>query len=382
MKIKSKLPNVGETIFTTISKLANEKKAVNLGQGFPDFSGNQYLKDKISKYIQEDFNQYAPMIGVPKLRSSIASYFKRKYKLDLNYNTEITITSGATEALTASILAFVGKGDEVIVFDPSYDSYVPAIELSGAKSIRINLTETSFKLPIGELKKAINSNTKMIIINSPHNPTGSVVTESEWKEVSKLVANTNIIVLSDEVYEGICFDQTGHFCPQAIAELKNRLISVYSFGKSCHMTGWKVGFSISNSELTSEIRKLHQYFTFSTFSAAQMALADYLEEHMEDFLGLTNFYKLKKDFFVNGLKGSRFKVLDSMGTYFICVDYSDISELSDSEFVIELIQKHGIAAIPISCFYDNAPENQRVIRFCFAKSEETLTQALEILKNI
>lgn len=382
MKIQSKLPNVGETIFTTISALASKRKAVNLGQGSPDFSGSEFLKDKISHYIKNDFNQYAPMTGVQKLRDSISKYFEQKYHLNINSNSEVTITSGATEALSASILAFVDKGDEVIVFDPSYDSYVPAIELTGAKSIRINLCKDTFKIPMDSLKKSINSKTKMIIINSPHNPTGSIVTKGEWEEIAKLIEGRDIIILSDEVYEGICFTPEGHFCPQSIPTLKENLISVYSFGKSCHMTGWKIGFSIANENLTTEIRKLHQYFTFSTFTAAQMALADYLDEKMDDFLDLTNFYKKKRDLFINGLKKSRFKVLDSYGTYFICVDYSDISDLGDSDFVIELIEKHGVAAIPISCFYKNAPKNQRIIRFCFAKKEETLNKALEILNRI
>ena len=382
MKIQSKLPNVGETIFTTISALANKQKAVNLGQGFPDFSGSEYLKEKIAYYIQNDFNQYAPMIGVQGLRESISKYFKRKYQLDINANSEVTITSGATEALSASILALVGEGDEVIVFDPSYDSYVPAINLAGGKSVRLNLSSNSFKIPMDDIRNSINSNTKMIIINSPHNPTGSIVSEGEWSEIVKIIGDKEIFVLSDEVYEGICFDDSGHFCPQSISALKNKLISVYSFGKSCHMTGWKIGYSIANEDISKEIRKLHQYFTFSTFTAAQMALADYLDEKMEDFLNLTKFYKEKRDFFINGLKKSRFIVLDSYGTYFICVDYSDISDLSDGDFVIELIEKYGVAGIPISCFYENAPKDQRVVRFCFAKNNETLTKALKILNSI
>lgn len=378
---QSKLPNVGETIFTTISAKAVEKNAINLGQGFPDFDGDTFLKDRICQYIQEGKNQYAPMAGVPALREAISSYFKAKYKLEINSGSEVTVTSGATESLTAAILALVDKGDEVIIFDPSYDSYAPAIELAGGQSHRLALTE-SFNLPLDELTKTINSNTKMIIINSPHNPSGASVSKQEWQRVSELVKGTGIYILSDEVYEGIQFESEGHFSPLQMSELRERLISVFSFGKSCHMTGWKVGFAIANETLTNELRKFHQYITFSTFTAAQLALADYLNEHQDNFLALGEFYKEKKDLFLKELEGSRFKVLDSCGTYFLLLDYSDISDKIDTDFCLELIEEHGVASIPISVFYEKPIADQRIIRFCFAKSDETIKRACAILRTI
>jgi len=377
---KSKLPNIGETIFTKISAKAVECKAINLGQGFPDFDGDKFLKDRICHYINNGHNQYAPMTGVAALREAIGEYFKTKYKLDLNSSSEITITSGATEALTAAIMGLVDSDDEVIIFDPSYDSYAPAIELVGAKVRRIALDNQNFSLPLNELANTINSKTKMIIINSPHNPSGASVSKEEWGKINDLVKDTGIFILSDEVYEGIQFEFQGHYSPLQFDELRERLISVFSFGKSCHMTGWKVGFAIANETLTTELRKLHQYITFSTFTPAQLALADYLNNHQENFLELGEFYKKKKDFFLKKLEGSRFKVLDSSGTYFLLLDYSAISDKVDTEFCLELIEKHGVASIPISVFYEKPIEGQRIIRFCFAKSEETISKACAILR--
>lgn len=381
-KFNSKLPNVGQTIFTTITAKANAANALNLGQGFPDFDGDSFLKERICHYIDQGFNQYAPMTGVAQLRSAVSEYFNQKYNLKIDSDSEITITSGATEALTASILGLVGKGDEVIVFDPSYDSYVPAIDLSGASAKRLNLLGEEFSLPFEELEETITDRTKMIIINSPHNPTGSSLRESDWQKLAKIIEERNIVVLSDEVYEGIYFDEGVHFNPRKIDSLRDRLISVYSFGKACHMTGWKVGYLIADSRLTTEIRKLHQYFTFSTFTPAQMALADYLSEKMENFLELGEFYKEKRDFFVQGLKDSRFKVLSPSSTYFCLLDYSNISNLNDVDFCLKLIEEYGIATIPISGFYEKAPSEQRIVRVCFAKNQETLERALDILKAI
>ncbi len=382
IKFNSKLPNVGQTIFTTISARANASGALNLGQGFPDFDGDKFLKERVCHYIEEGFNQYAPMTGVKELRDSIAKYFNIKYKHNINPDTEITITSGATEALTASILAFVKEGDEVLVFDPCYDSYVPAIDLAGGSAKRLNLVGEGFSLPFSKIEESINDKTKMIIINSPHNPTGARLTKADWVKLAKLVENKNIILLSDEVYEGICFDEEYHFNPRNLASLADRLISVYSFGKSCHMTGWKVGYLVANPGLTLEVRKLHQYITFSTFTAAQMALADYLSEKVDNFLNLGDFYKEKRDFLVDGLKESRFKVLKPSSTYFCLLDYSNISKLNDVDFCLKLIEEHGIATIPISVFYENAPVDQKIVRICFAKDQETLTRALDILNAI
>ncbi len=382
IKFNSKLPRVSQTIFSTITAKANAEGALNLGQGFPDFDGDSFLKERICHYIEEGKNQYAPMIGVQSLRESIGQYFKAKYKLAVNPDLEVTITSGATEALTCTILALIEEGDEVIVFDPSYDSYVPAIELAGGIAKRLNLVGEEFALPFSKIKESISAKTKMIIVNSPHNPTGSSLSKTDWQELSKIIEEENIFILSDEVYEGIFFGDVNHFNPRSIEALRERLISVYSFGKSCHMTGWKVGYAIANPELSNEIRKLHQYFTFSTFTAAQMAIADYLSEKVENFLELGKFYQEKRDFFVNGLKESRFKVLNPKGTYFCLLDYSAISDLSDFDFCMKLISDHGMATIPISGFYECPPKDQRIVRVCFAKDQETLERALEILNGI
>lgn len=380
--IKSKLPNVGETIFTTISKKAHEVKAINLGQGFPDFDGNTYLKERICHYVNSGENQYAPMPGVFSLRKNISDYLKNKYSVDISAISEITVTSGATEALTATILSLIHAGDEVIMFDPSYDSYAPAIELAGGKSVRLNLCHETFDIPLKELESSISDKTKMIIINSPHNPSGASVSKDTWESIHSLIESRDIYILSDEVYEGIQFEKSGHFSPMQLPKLKERLVSVFSFGKSCHMTGWKIGYAISNDLITSEIRKVHQYFTFSTFTGAQLALSDYLENHQDEFLKLGNFYKEKKELFIKGLEGSRFKVLPSSGTYFLLVDYSEISDLPDTEFCLELIEKYGVASIPISVFYERPDQSQRIIRFCFAKKEETIVQACKILREI
>ena len=382
VNFKTKLPRVGQTIFSTITAKANAEGALNLGQGFPDFDGDSFLKDRICHYIENGHNQYAPMVGVSSLRESIAKYFSFKYSLSLNADTEITITSGATEALTCSILALIEEGDEVIVFDPSYDSYVPAIELAGGVARRLNLLDEEFSLPFSTIEKTINTKTKMIIVNSPHNPTGSSLSKEDWERLVELIEDKNVYILSDEVYEGIFFDDETHFNPRSIESINDRLISVYSFGKSCHMTGWKVGYAIANAELSTELRKLHQYFTFSTFTAAQMAIADYLSERMQKFIDLRKFYQEKRDFFVNGLANSRFKVLNPSGTYFCLLDYSDISDLADFDFCMKLITDHGVATIPISGFYESAPKDQRIIRVCFAKDQETLARALEILNTI
>ncbi|OUR94159.1 hypothetical protein A9Q84_17795 [Halobacteriovorax marinus] len=379
---QSKLPSVGETIFSTISAKAQQFQAINLGQGFPDYDGDEFLKDRICHYIKSAHNQYAPMPGVLALRESIADYFKNKYQLNLSPNSEITITSGATEALTASILGLVSQDEEVIIFDPSYDSYAPAIQLAGARAVRLNLVDETFALPMEQLKKSINTKTRMIILNSPHNPTGAILSRETWLEISELVAGTDIIILSDEVYEGIHFIGERHFSPLELPDLKERLISVFSFGKSCHMTGWKIGYAIASPFLTTELRKLHQYFTFSTFTAAQLALADYLREHQENFINLGSFYNTKKELFIKELTGSRFKVLDSSGTYFLLVDYSEISNKIDTEFCLELIEKYGVASIPISVFYEKPISDQRIIRFCFAKKDETIKKACKILREI
>jgi len=378
----SKLPNVGQTIFTTISAKATASGALNLGQGFPDFDGDEFLKQRVNHYIEEGFNQYAPMTGVQSLRESISTYFNKKYSLKINPDTEVTVTSGATEALTASILAFVKEGDEVIIFDPSYDSYAPSIGLAGGVAIRLNLVGENFSIPFKKLEESLSDKTRMIIINSPHNPTGSSLGEADWKRIATLIAERNILILSDEVYEGIYFNEGNHFNPRKLEAIRDSLISVYSFGKSCHMTGWKVGYFIASENLSYEVRKLHQYITFSTFTPAQMALADYLGEKMDNFLELGEFYKKKCDFLVDGLKESRFKVLKPSSTYFCLLDYSEISSLSDVDFCMKLIEEHSIAAIPISVFYENAPKDQRIIRLCFAKNQETLERALEILNAI
>lgn len=377
----SKLPKVGTTIFTVMSQLANEAGAINLSQGFPDFDGPEFLRERVAHYIQNGANQYAPMTGVPALREAIAGKTQSLYGRTVCADSEITVTSGATEALFAAIAAVVRQGDEVIVFDPAYDSYEPAIELNGGRAVHLPLPPPAFNIDFEQLKAAITPNTRMIIVNSPHNPTGAVLSADDLEALAELVRDTDILLLSDEVYEHIAFDGAPHQSLLRHDELAARSFVVSSFGKTFHTTGWKVGYCVAPAPLSAEFRKVHQYLTFSTVTPVQLALADMLQQHSEHYLELPAFYQQKRDFFCEQMQGSRFTFTKATGTYFQLMDYSAISDLPDTEFCRWLIKEAGVAAIPISVFSE-APMDTRLVRFCFAKDDDTLKAAAEALCKI
>jgi len=378
MQILTKLPKVGTTIFTVMSQLATQHKAINLGQGFPDFDGPQSLRDALAAAMNSGKNQYAPMTGVPKLREQIALKTEKLYGRKVSADTEVTVTSGATEALFAAIAAVVHAGEEVIVLDPCYDSYEPAIELAGARAVHVPLSLPDFSVDWARVKAAITPKTRMILINSPHNPTGAVLSADDLDALAELVRGTDIFVLSDEVYEHIIFDGQSHQSVLRHAELAARSFVVSSFGKTYHCTGWKVGYCIAPPQLSAEFRKVHQYLTFCTFSPAQWAFADVLEADPQHYLDLPHFYQAKRDRFRELLAKSKFRLQPVGGAYFQLVDYSAISDKDDLNFCEWLVREAGVAAIPVSAFYENPPES-RLIRFCFAKSDETLVAAAERL---
>jgi methionine aminotransferase len=378
MQIRTKLPKVGTTIFSVMSQLAAQHKAINLGQGFPDFDGPQALRDALAAAMNSGKNQYAPMTGIPKLREQIALKTERLYGCKVNADTEITVTSGATEALFAAIAAAVHAGEEVIVLDPCYDSYEPAIELAGARAVHVPLCLPDFSVDWARVKAAITSKTRMILINSPHNPTGAVLSAADLDKLAELTRGTEILVLSDEVYEHIIFDEQAHQSVLRHAELAARSFVVSSFGKTYHCTGWKVGYCIAPPQLSAEFRKVHQYLTFCTFNPAQSAFADILEQVPQHYLDLPKFYQAKRDRFRELLAGSKLKLLPVGGAYFQLADYSAISDRDDLNFCEWLVREAGVAAIPVSAFYENPPD-AKLIRFCFAKSDETLVGAAERL---
>jgi methionine aminotransferase len=379
MRLESKLPKVGTTIFTVMSQLAAQHRAVNLGQGFPDFEGPAALHEALARHTREGRNQYAPMTGVPALREAIARKTEELYDRKLDAETEVTVTSGATEALFAAIHAVVRSGDEVIVLDPCYDSYEPAIELAGGHAVHVPLAAPSFAVDWQRVKDAISPRTRMIMLNSPHNPTGAMLTRADLDELADLIRDTDILVLSDEVYEHIVFDGRAHESMLGHAELAERSFVVSSFGKTYHITGWKVGYCVAPATLSAEFRKVHQYLTFCTFNAAQWALADYLEADPAHYLELPRFYQARRDHFVRALASSRFRLLPVAGAYFQLADYSAISTEDDVHFARRLTVEHGVAAIPVSAFYESPPTGQRLVRFCFAKQESTLDAAAERL---
>ncbi|MGO4519743.1 pyridoxal phosphate-dependent aminotransferase [Dyella sp. 2RAF44] len=378
MQIETKLPKVGTTIFTVMSQLAVEHKAVNLGQGFPDFEPPQPLRDAITRAMAEGRNQYAPGIGLQPLREQIALKTERLYGHKLDPNTEITVTSGATEALFAAIAAVVRAGDEVIVFDPAYDSYEPAIELQGARAVHIPLQAPSFSIDWQRVRDAITPKTRMILINSPHNPTGAVLSSADLDELAAIVRDTEIVVLSDEVYEHIVYDGAQHESVLRHPELAARSFVVSSFGKTYHCTGWKLGYAVAPKALSAEFRKVHQYLTFCTFHPAQVAFAEFMASTPEHYLELPAFYQVKRDRFRELIKPSRFKLLDVPGGYFQLVDYSAISNKDDVSFCEWMVKEGGVAAIPLTPFYDKAP-GTHYLRLCFAKSDATMEAAAERL---
>ncbi len=376
----SRLPNVGTTIFTVMSALAAEKNAVNLGQGFPDFDCDPKIVDAVTRAMQGGLNQYPPMAGVPKLRQAIADKIGKLYGRAYDADSEITVTAGATQALLTAILCAVHPGDEVIVLEPCYDSYLPAIELAGGKPVPVTLDAPHFRIPFDRLAAAITPRTRMILINTPHNPTGTIWREEDMRQLAELLAGTDILLLSDEVYEHMVYDGQSHQSVARHPELARRSFVVSSFGKTYHVTGWKVGYVAAPAALMAEFRKVHQFNVFTVNTPVQHGLADYMADPAP-YLELPAFYQAKRDYFRAGLADTRFKLLPSDGTYFQCVDYSAISEMSEADFAMWLTREIGVAAIPVSAFYSQ-PRESGVVRFCFAKREETLALALERLRKL
>ena len=378
--IHSKLPKVDTNIFTIMSRLANEHDAINLSQGFPDFEVDPLLIKTVKKYFDKSYHQYAPMQGVLKLRKEISKKVNQLYNNFYHEEDEINITSGATQAIYTAISAIVKEDDEVILFTPAFDCYQPAVELNGGKPIFIQLKAPDFKINWEEVKKVITQKTKMIIINSPNNPTATVLEKEDLLQLEKITAGTNIIVLSDEVYEHLIFDDLEHHSVCSFPELSDRSIAVFSFGKTFHVTGWKLGYILAPKNLMKEIRKVHQFSVFSSNHPLQMAIAEYMENE-DHYLSLNYFYQKKRDLFLSIISSSRFDALPCKGTYFQLLNYEKISELKDTEMAKEMVIKNGIASIPISVFY-HSYLNQNILRFCFAKKEDTLKRAGDILIKI
>ena len=380
IQFNSKLPSIETTIFTIMSKLAKDNNAINLSQGFPDFDTDPKLIELVSKAMKNGFNQYSPMQGIIELRERIAEKFAMLYHTSYNPDSEITITAGATQAIFTIISTFVNADDEVIIFKPAYDCYEPAIELNKGKSICVQLEAPQFKVDWQKVKELISNKTKMIIINTPHNPSGTVWSKEDMLALGILVKDTNIIVLSDEVYEHIIFDGKQHQSVCLFPNLKERSFITASFGKTFHNTGWKTGYCAAPAALMHEFRKTHQFNVFCANHPIQIALAEYLKEP-QHYLDLSSFYQNKRDFFLKAIEGSRFKFVPSNGTYFQLLDYSKITKEGDVEFAIRLAKESKIASIPISVFNVDKLDT-KTLRFCFAKKNETLEKAAEILNQI
>jgi methionine aminotransferase len=378
--INSKLPKVGTTIFTVMSKLAQEHKAINLSQGFPDFSCKDELTGLVTKHMKAGLNQYAPMPGVMTLREAIAEKTEALYGCAYDPETEITITAGATQAIYTAITAFVKEDDEVLIFEPAYDCYVPAIELNGGTPVYYQMKAPAYSIDWDEVKKLVNHHTKMIIINTPHNPTGSIMKASDMAMLQKLTANTEIVIVSDEVYEHILFDGEEHQSVARFPKLAERSIIVSSFGKTFHTTGWKVGYCTAPKNLMTEFRKVHQFLVFSVNTPMQYAIADFLK-NKKNYLDLSNFYQKKRDYFNKLIGKSRFSFQPSAGTYFQLLNYKTIGTEKDTEYAVKLIKEAGIASVPVSVFY-HQPQDNQMLRFCFAKADETLEKAAELLCKI
>ena len=378
--LRTKLPNVGTTIFTVMSTLAAEKNAVNLGQGFPDFNCDPLLVDAVTGAMKQGLNQYPPMTGVPVLREAIAAKIAALHGRSYSATSEITITAGATQAIITIILAVVHAGDEVIVLEPCYDSYVPNIELAGGVPVRVPLIPGSFRPDFDKIAAAITSKTRALIINSPHNPSGTVWSASDMLRLQEILAPTDVLLISDEVYEHMVFDDQQHQSAARFGALAARAFIVSSFGKTYHVTGWKVGYVAAPAALTTEFRKVHQFNVFTVNTPVQYGLTTYMS-NPKPYLELPAFYQRKRDLFREGLERTRFKLLPSEGTYFQCVDISAVSELGEADFCKWLTSEIGVAAIPLSAFYGNGFD-QRVVRFCFAKQDETLNAALQRLQTL
>ncbi|CAN5146882.1 pyridoxal phosphate-dependent aminotransferase [soil metagenome] len=376
----SKLPDVGTTIFTVMSQMALEYNAINLGQGFPDFPMSSELTGLVCKAMQDGYNQYAHMNGLLLLRERIAQKVETLYNTVIDPGTDITVTPGGTYAIYTALTTILHPGDEVIVFEPAYDSYIPNIEINGAKAIRISLEYPVYNIPWNEVKEQVNAKTKAIIINSPHNPTGAVLSKEDIRQLSSIVQGTNIFIISDEVYEHLIYDNIQHESILRYPELLQRAFVCFSFGKTYNCTGWKIGYCISAPALMKEFRKVHQFNCFSCHTPVQYALAEYLlNEHA--YLDLGAAMQQKRDYLRKLMEATPFKLIPSHGSYFECYSFKNITEESDKDFAIRLTKQNGIATIPMSSFYKNGTDN-KVIRLCFAKKEITLEKAVEKLSNI
>lgn len=371
----SKLPDVGTTIFTVMSQLAVEHNAINLGQGFPDFPMSAELTSLVSKAMQDGHNQYVHMNGLPLLTERIAAKIEKLYQTPVNASAQITVTPGGTYAIYTALTTILHPGDEVIVFEPAYDSYIPNIEINGAKAVRISLQYPAYNIPWNEVKEKVNAKTKAIIINSPHNPTGAVLSKDDILQLQAIVKDTNIYIISDEVYEHLIFDGMQHESILRYPELMKRAFVCSSFGKTYHCTGWKIGYCVSAPALMKEFRKVHQFNCFSCNSPVQFALAEYLLNE-DAYLSLGPAMQQKRDYFRTLMAATPFKLIPSHGSYFECYSYADMSNESDKDFVMRLTKEKGVVAIPISVFYKDGTDN-KVVRFCFAKKEETLKNAVE-----
>lgn len=380
MEINSKLPDIKETIFTTMSVLAQQHNAINLGQGFPDFPMSSELIERVHHYMQTGHNQYVHMNGLPQLRKALAEKVLHLYNNNINADEEITVTPGATYAIYTALTTVLQPEDEVIVFEPAYDSYIPNIEINGGVPVLIELKYPDYKIDWNEVKAKITPRTKMIMLNTPHNPTGSVITAEDIKQLSALVKNTNIFILSDEVYEHLIFDGKPHESILKYPELYSRSFVTFSFGKTFHCTGWKMGYCIAPPSLMKEFRKVHQFNCFTCNSPIQFAIADVIK-NKESYEGLPAFMQQKRDYFQNLMSKTKFIPLPSYGSYFQIYSYKDISNESEKDFAIRLTKDYGVATIPVSAFYKTATDN-KVLRFCFAKKKETLAAAVEKLMKV
>ncbi len=378
--IASRLPHVGTTIFTIMSRLAAEHGALNLSQGFPDFSAPPVLYELVGKHMRAGSNQYAPMAGTPQLREVVAEKVEALYGARYDPEHEITITAGGTEALFSTIACLVRPGDEVILLEPAYDVYGPAVELLGGKPVRVQLRAPEYRPDWEAVRRAITPRTRALFVNSPHNPTGTTWDAEDLRGLEALVRGTHVIVISDEVYEHVVFDGRRHESCARLPELAARSFVISSFGKTCHVTGWKVGYVLAPRELTVEFRRAHQFIVFSVNTPVQLGLADYLRDPSR-YLELGAFYQRKRDLFRAGLAQSRFRLLPCTGTYFQCVDYSRISDEPDVQLAERLTREIGVASIPVSAFYETPPPD-RILRFCFAKNDDTLARACERLAKV
>ncbi len=379
---QSRLPNVKTTIFAVMSQLAGEHGALNLSQGFPDFECPERLRELVAEAMKAGHNQYAPMPGLPLLRQRIAEKVKSLYQAEVDRDAEITVTSGATEALFVSIQTVVRPGDEVILFDPAYDCYEPAVELAGGRAIHLPLSAPDYCIDWQQLKDTITPKTRLIVINSPHNPTGAALGPDDLDHLAEVIDDSKTYLIGDEVYEHIIFDGAEHQSLLRRDELRQRSFVISSFGKTYHTTGWKIGYCIAPPPMTAEFRKIHQYVTFSISTPMQHAIANFMADP-SFHLDLPAFYQAKRDYFRRAVEGSRFKVLPCRGTYFQLLDYQAISDRPDTEMARWLVEQAGVAAIPVSVFYANdSGRNHRILRFCFAKNNDTLDKAAERLRTL